>query len=107
MDGVRHRLSQTEADFLAGLVSAKPDVDTPDRIKLDPKYSVIVDGVDLALQPDELILLHRGGTKIWKSAGVRTRILRGKSGGAAKMRPYRYHYSNKTKVWKTALLDRT
>ena len=75
MDGVRHRLSQTEADFLAGLVSAKPDVDTPDRIKLDPKYRVIIDEVDLALQPDELILKHRGGTKFWRSTGVRARIL--------------------------------
>ena len=75
MDGVRHRLPQAEANFLAGLTSAKPDVDTTDHLSLDPPYRVIVDGVDLALEPDELILMHRGGTRQWNSSGVRARIL--------------------------------
>lgn len=48
IDAVRHRLSQTEADFLARLASAQPDVDTTDHISLDPQYRVILDGVDLA-----------------------------------------------------------
>jgi hypothetical protein len=75
MDGAKHRLPMAETSFLAGVVSRRPDVDTADHIKFDPKYRVIVDGVDLALQPDELILMHRGGTKSWNSSGVRARIL--------------------------------
>lgn len=80
MDGVRHRLPQAEADSLNGLVSARPDGDTTDHINLDPPYRVIVNAIDLALEPDELILMHRGGTKRWNSSGVRARIL-----AAAKM----------------------
>ena len=75
MDGVRHRLPQAEADFLAKVVAVQPDVDTTDHISLDPPYRVIVDGDDLALEPDELILMHRGGTKSWNSSAVRARVL--------------------------------
>jgi len=76
MKGVRHRLPQADADFLAGLVSEKPDVDTTDHIALDPPYRVLVNDVDFALEPHELILMHKGGTRLWKSSGVRERILK-------------------------------
>ena len=76
MDGVRHRLPQAEADFLAGIVAAAPDTDSPDSLSLDPPYRVIVDTRDLALQPDELILMHRDGTKRWSAPGVQQRILK-------------------------------
>ena len=75
MDGVRHRVPQAESDYLAGLVAATPDTDASDHLSLDPPYRVIVDGLDLALQPDELILMHRGGTKRWIAPGVRQRVL--------------------------------
>jgi hypothetical protein len=75
MDGVRHELPQSEAEFLAEVVSTQPDVDTTDHITLDPPYRVILNGDDLALEPDELILMHRGGAKSWNSSGVRARIL--------------------------------
>lgn len=74
MDGVIRRLPQAEADFLTGLVSARPDGDTTDQISLDPAYRLIVDGLDLALEPHELVLTHRGGAKRWSSSGVRARI---------------------------------
>jgi len=75
MNGGKHRLPQAEADFLAALVSARPDADTTDHISLDSPYRVIVDKVDLALEPDGLILMHRDGTRHWKSPGVRVRVL--------------------------------
>lgn len=75
MDGVRHRLPQEEADYLAGLVAARPDTDTPDHLALDPPYRVIVNGVDLALRPDELTLMHRDGTRTWNAPGVQKRVL--------------------------------
>jgi len=76
MDGVRHRLPQAEADYLAGIAAATPDTDTPDHIALDPPYRVIVDGVDLALRPDELTLMHGDGTRTWNAPGVQQRILK-------------------------------
>lgn len=75
MEGIRHALPQAEADALAALIAATPDVDTPDHISLDPPYRVIVNGLDLALQNDELTLMHRRGTKRWKAPGVQARIL--------------------------------
>jgi|GEM_PF-3204756 len=75
MDAARHELPQAELDFLFDLIAREPDVDTPDHINLDPPYRVIVESLDLALEPDELILMHKNGTKRWKSAGVRNRIL--------------------------------
>lgn len=75
MAGARHRLPQAEADFLAGLTAVKPAADSTDHIGLDPPYRVIVEQVDFALEADELILMHRGGTKHWNSSGVRARVL--------------------------------
>jgi hypothetical protein len=75
MDGAKHWLPKGETDFLSGVVSRRPDVETTDHISLDPPYRVVVDELDLALEPDELILMHRGGTKTWNSSGVRDRIL--------------------------------
>lgn len=76
MDGVRHGLPQAEASYLAGIVAAVPDTDTPDHIALDPPYRVILDGLDLALGSDELTLMHRDGTRTWNAPGVRSRLLK-------------------------------
>ncbi len=74
-DAARHWLPKAESDFLAAVVARKPDVETTDQLSLDPPYRVIVNELDLALEPDELILMHGGGTTRWKSPGVRDRIL--------------------------------
>ncbi len=72
-DGVRYWLPKAETKFLSDVISADVDITAP--VSLKPSYTVIIDGVDFALEPDELIWMVPDGTKRWNSPGVRQRIL--------------------------------
>jgi len=74
-DGKRHELKGKDKIFLIDLLSKNPDSDYDEHMKLDPMYRFFIGDIDYALEPDRVILMHKNGTKIWKSPGVRNRIL--------------------------------
>ena len=70
------RLTESGARLPSTTVSSAPAERYPDQPALEPTAKATLNGVTYVIDEDEVLLLNRLGTKIWRSPGILGRLTR-------------------------------
>ena len=73
-----YRLAKEVVRYAEEIISQSPKIDIPDHLALDPTVELIIGHTRYAIQSDEIILMHDGGTKIWSAPNIREKLIKAK-----------------------------
>ena len=61
--------------LFTSVLKSKPDTDIRAAAGLDPSGTIVLNGKDYAIEPDEILYVGSNRTKIWKRIGIRKRLI--------------------------------